>query len=178
MESIRRFKGLESKLVILYNPPFEDKSGNRELLYTAVSRCVCYLIVITTKDGCKALKSNQGIQERIANAPPGWSQTSQDFEFGRRPQMAAADLESERKSQMTASSKDPFGSFSINPPYQSDPTVLNGKRPNEAVRGYSGEEVVPEGTLSREEECWDHQLYEQSVKQARNSEPSPMEVDE
>lgn len=35
----------------------------KELLYTAVSRCCCYLIVITTKAGGEALISAQGIQE-------------------------------------------------------------------------------------------------------------------
>ena len=67
VESIGCFKGLESKVVILYNPPYEDDSKingcTKELLYTAVSRCYCYLIVITTEAGGKALKSKQGIQE-------------------------------------------------------------------------------------------------------------------
>ena len=65
VESIRRFKGLESKVVILYDPPFQDDPSvnTRELLYTAVSRCSCLLIVITTKEGCKALKSHIGINE-------------------------------------------------------------------------------------------------------------------
>ena len=64
VESIRRFKGLESKVVILYEPPFchsSDNSKTRELLYTAVSRSACLLIVISTKEGCEALQSTEGL---------------------------------------------------------------------------------------------------------------------
>ena len=63
VESIRRFKGLESKVVILCNPPFQGFSQflTRELLYTAVSWCSCFLVVISTKEGCDALKSDIGI---------------------------------------------------------------------------------------------------------------------
>ena len=66
VESIWRFKGLESKVVILYNPPFfEDKDWTvkrtNEVLYTAVTRCFCYLVVITTRFGCEALQSAKGI---------------------------------------------------------------------------------------------------------------------
>ena len=66
VESIRRFKGLESKVVILCNPPFQGFSQflTRELLYTAVSRCSCFLVVISTKEGCDALKSDIGISMR------------------------------------------------------------------------------------------------------------------
>ena len=65
VDSIRRFKGMESKVVILYNPPFQDDplSNTKELLYTAFSRCSCLLIVMSTKDGCRALKSAVGINE-------------------------------------------------------------------------------------------------------------------
>ena len=64
LESIRRFKGMESKVVILYNPPYvADQVNNctRKLLYTAVSRCSCLLVVITTEEGCQALQSNVGM---------------------------------------------------------------------------------------------------------------------
>ena len=63
VESIRRFKGLESKVVILYNPEFTLKDNNptKELLYTAVSRCFCYLVIITTKEGLEALQSDAGV---------------------------------------------------------------------------------------------------------------------
>ena len=64
VESIRRFKGLESKVVILYNPPFQRNSqlGTEELLYTAVTRCSCFLVVISTEEGCKVLKTDVGIK--------------------------------------------------------------------------------------------------------------------
>lgn len=63
VESIGRFKGLESKVVILYNPEFTLKGNNptKELLYTAVSRCFCYLVIITTKEGMAALQSEDGV---------------------------------------------------------------------------------------------------------------------
>jgi len=62
VESIRRFKGLESKVVILYDPPFlAEEEKTRELLYTAISRCLCYLVVISTKQGCESLKSEAGL---------------------------------------------------------------------------------------------------------------------
>ena len=78
VESIRRFKGLESKVVVLYNPQFLQKSDwpvkkVKELLYTAMSRCFCYLIVITTKSGCNALKSEEGITEKIKHDGQGAS---------------------------------------------------------------------------------------------------------
>ena len=66
VESIRRFKGMESKVVILYNPPYEAyqvSNCTRELLYTAVSRCSCLLVVITTEEGCQALQSNVGMNQ-------------------------------------------------------------------------------------------------------------------
>ena len=65
VESIQRFKGLESKVVILFNPPFQGYSQfcTKELLYAAVSRCSCFLVVISSKEGCIALKSDDGIIE-------------------------------------------------------------------------------------------------------------------
>ena len=83
VESVRRFKGLESKVVILYAPPFKDEpAGNRELLYTAMSRCVCYLIIITTQDGCEALKSDQGIQEILPDLERGFKGKTNPYEKG------------------------------------------------------------------------------------------------
>ena len=66
LESIRRFKGMESKVVILYNPPYKAdhcqfSNCTKELLYTAVSRCTCLLVVITTEEGCQTLQSNVGM---------------------------------------------------------------------------------------------------------------------
>lgn len=69
VESIWRFKGLEAKVVILYNPRYyfdKDRTENnvRELLYTAVSRCFCYLIIVTTEEGYRAMASTQGVLTR------------------------------------------------------------------------------------------------------------------
>ena len=63
VESIRRFKGLESKVVILYDPPYDAERDlkTKELLYTAFSRCLCYLVVISTEEGCESLKSEAGL---------------------------------------------------------------------------------------------------------------------
>ena len=53
---------MQSKVVILYNPPFaEAEMKTRELLYTAFLRCYCYLIVISTARGCHALQSLAGL---------------------------------------------------------------------------------------------------------------------
>ena len=72
LETTRRFKGLESKVVILYNPPFQDDPSicTKELLYTAVSRCSCFLVVISTQQGCKALKSDFGVNEEHKGRRP------------------------------------------------------------------------------------------------------------
>ena len=63
VESIRRFKGLECKVVILCNPEFNLKRSNyiKELLFIAISRCSCYLVVITTKKGLAKLQSEDGV---------------------------------------------------------------------------------------------------------------------
>ena len=80
VDSIRRFKGLESKVVILYNPPFRKGHYEMkavELLYTAISRCLCFLVVISTDEGCKALKSATGFisgTEVTACSSPNLSQ--------------------------------------------------------------------------------------------------------
>ena len=64
VDSIRRFKGLESKVVILFDPKYcvDPDNQARELMYIAVSRCLCYLVILSTKDGCKWLKSDQGLK--------------------------------------------------------------------------------------------------------------------
>ncbi|CAH1266185.1 DEDD [Branchiostoma lanceolatum] len=49
VDSIRRFKGLEGKVVILLDPPFDDEM-NMELNYVGMSRCFCLLIIITSKE--------------------------------------------------------------------------------------------------------------------------------
>ena len=73
VESVRSFKGLESKVVILVALPYRDEKAPRcttELLYTAISRCFCYLIVLTTEYGGMVLKSVEGII-RYIQAEPG-----------------------------------------------------------------------------------------------------------
>ena len=102
VESIRCFKGLESKVVILYNPPYEDDSERngcaKELLYTAVSRCCCYLIVITTKAGGEALISAQGIQETTDNRAkqvPRQFPTSSHLDSNREPFQSPMDIDTE-----------------------------------------------------------------------------------
>lgn len=77
VESIRRFKGLESKVVILYDPPYVAERKTRELLYTAFSRCLCYLVVISTKQGCESLKSQAGLSGIPGPFPPGQLLTSE-----------------------------------------------------------------------------------------------------
>lgn len=61
VESVRRFKGLESKVVILCDPkcyPGDNiAEKTRQLIYTAVSRCFCYLIIVSTPDGCNRIKN-------------------------------------------------------------------------------------------------------------------------
>ena len=102
VESIRCFKGLESKVVILYNPPYEDDSESsrcaKELLYTAVSRCCCYLIVITTKAGGEALISAQGVQETTDNRAqqvPQLFPTSSHLDSNREPFQSPMDIDTE-----------------------------------------------------------------------------------
>lgn len=66
VESIWHFKGLESKVVVLYCLPFIEQFSFpsmwslRALLYTAFSRCLCYLIVISNAISCNTLKSGKG----------------------------------------------------------------------------------------------------------------------
>ena len=114
VESIRRFKGLESKVVVLYNPQFLQKSDwpvkkVKELLYTAMSRCFCYLIVITTKSGCNALKSEEGITEKIKHDGQGASFQSLEG------------LKSEYISQMNSLFNDPFSKRGRETQYESGP---------------------------------------------------------
>ena len=57
VESIRRFKGLESKVVILLDPEYRVDQQAVELMYVAVSRCHCYLVIISLKSRCEWFKS-------------------------------------------------------------------------------------------------------------------------
>ena len=61
VETIRRFKGLESKVIILFDPPTyrcKDPAFNN-LLYVAISRCLCYVMIVSTPRGCQMLKSRE-----------------------------------------------------------------------------------------------------------------------
>lgn len=64
VETVSHFKGLESKVVILFNPAFIGIEAffTQKMLYIAVSRCSCFLVVISTKEGCNALKSDVGLE--------------------------------------------------------------------------------------------------------------------
>ena len=115
VESIRRFKGLESKVVVLYNPQFFQESDwpvkkVKELLYTAMSRCFCYLIVITTKPGCNALKSEEGITEKKI------IHHRRDASF-----QSSEGLKSEYISQMNSLFNDPFSKRGSETHYESGP---------------------------------------------------------
>ena len=115
VESIRRFKGLESKVVVLYNPQFFQESDwpvkkVKELLYTAMSRWFCYLIVITTKPGCNALKSEEGITEKKI------IHHRRDASF-----QSSEGLKSEYISQMNSLFNDPFSKRGSETRYESGP---------------------------------------------------------
>ena len=127
LESIWRFKGLESKVVVLYNPPFcevKDWSVIRtnEFLYTAVSRCFCYLVIITTRLGCKALQSKEGIQTRDEKTSDVRQLQTQTGLHNSK------DLESERRLQVDALFKKPFGKRALETQYQSGPYEFPTKR--------------------------------------------------
>ena len=64
VETVSRFKGFESKVVILFNPAFIGIEAffTHKMLYIAVSRCSCFLVVISTKEGCNSLKSDVGLE--------------------------------------------------------------------------------------------------------------------
>ena len=115
VESIRRFKGLESKVVVLYNPPFfQDINWSvkrvKELLYTAVSRCFCYLVVITTIYGCNALRSEEGI-------------TEQEIKHGRQETsiQSSEGLKSEYRLQVHSFFNDSFSKRGRETQYESGP---------------------------------------------------------
>ena len=62
IETIRRFKGLESKIVILYDPISNKRHVEADvankLLYTAITRPSCLLIILGTKIGIALLKND------------------------------------------------------------------------------------------------------------------------
>ena len=172
VESIWRFKGLESKVVILYNPPFfEDKEWTvkttNEILYTAVSRCFCYLVVITTKQGCKALQSPKGIHEKTSSA------VSQ-----KNPALlhSSEDLASAKRSQCNALFKEPFGKRAMDSQYESGPPESPYKRlfkDDGDDDGGRDEAQISPPKISRMEETAMRRQYEMSQ---RSSKERPQKV--
>ncbi|CAH1240040.1 Hypp5922 [Branchiostoma lanceolatum] len=63
VDSLSRFKGLETKVLILYDLPCltdgEDGERAREHLYTALSRCFCLLIIIAPARVVQSLQSGR-----------------------------------------------------------------------------------------------------------------------
>lgn len=172
VESIWRFKGLESKVIILYNPPFfEDKDWTikttKEILYTAVSRCFCYLVVITTKQGCKALQSPMGIHEKTSSA--GSQKNSVMLH-------SSEDLASAKRSQCNALFKEAFGKRAIESQYESgppEPTYKRHFKDDGDDDGGKDEAHISPPKLSRMEKATMHRQYELSK---RSSEEHPQKV--
>lgn len=82
LDTIKEFKGLESKVVVLCDPPCTLNSNDaadrtRKFLYTAVSRCFCYLIILSTQDGCERIKNAKLHVESVLRE--NREQLSEDF---------------------------------------------------------------------------------------------------
>ena len=56
METIQRFKGLESPIVIMWGLDTIDLSQSQELLYVGMSRAKSLLIIVGNKTTCEAIK--------------------------------------------------------------------------------------------------------------------------
>ena len=79
VESIRRFKGLESKVVILYDPTSTKTRGQlKALLYSGITRCFCFLIILSTKRDCDLIRSGNliGSPSRKRGAAEGASEVT------------------------------------------------------------------------------------------------------
>ncbi|XP_035694274.1 uncharacterized protein LOC118428309 [Branchiostoma floridae] len=65
VESLPRFKGLETKVLIFYDPPCLTEGGDseevREQLYTALSRCFCLLVIIAPECVVQSLQSGRSL---------------------------------------------------------------------------------------------------------------------
>jgi superfamily I DNA and RNA helicase len=57
IDTIQRFKGLESQIVILWGLDTIDLSRREELLYVGMSRAKSLLVVVGTTNTCNALKA-------------------------------------------------------------------------------------------------------------------------
>lgn len=172
VESIWRFKGLESKVVILYNPPFfEDKDWTvkttNEILYTAVSRCFCYLVVITTRRGCKALQSLKGLQEKTSSAGTQ-----------KKPAMlhSSEDLASAKRSQCNALFREDFGKRAIDSQYESgppeSPSYKHFKSDGDDDDGKDESHISPPKISQMEEAA----MYRQYKLSKRSSQERPRKV--
>lgn len=119
VESIRRFKGLESKVVILCDPkcyPSVSADKTRQLIYTAVSRCFCYLIIVSTPDGCKRIK-------KVSTHIP-YSTRSSSLRGRRKNETSVeelASLENENRQGERHSAFNPYGKRSRENTYESGP---------------------------------------------------------
>ena len=60
VETVRRFKGRESPIVILWGLDTIDLADHKETLYVGMSRAKSILIVVGTPDTCKAIQEYQG----------------------------------------------------------------------------------------------------------------------
>ncbi|XP_078589289.1 uncharacterized protein LOC144869695 [Branchiostoma floridae x Branchiostoma japonicum] len=68
VDSIRRFKGLERKVVILVDPPFDDeRESEKGLTYVGMSRSFCLLVILTTKEFKE--KYSAGSQQEHTDQP-------------------------------------------------------------------------------------------------------------
>lgn len=165
VESLRRFKGLESKVVILYNPPFfvcEDWPVKKvkELLYIAISRCFCYLVIITSSKGCEALKSNEGMKE-------GTLPSRQQPRVS--PVANSNNLITECKSQTKALFQEPFGKKSMDTQYESGPMESSTKQAYDHEEECETEPAPHQ--LSAMEKVQYHQNY-RKLKERREAEKS------
>ncbi|XP_078699986.1 uncharacterized protein LOC144926831 [Branchiostoma floridae x Branchiostoma belcheri] len=69
VDSLSRFKGLETKVLILYDPACltegEGSEKIREQMYTALSRCFCLLIIIAPASVVQSLQSEAGVTSGV-----------------------------------------------------------------------------------------------------------------
>ncbi|XP_078657622.1 uncharacterized protein LOC144903412 [Branchiostoma floridae x Branchiostoma belcheri] len=66
VDSIRRFKGLEKKVVILFDPPIDEESNiMMDLNYVAMSRCFCYLVIVTSQEKKQKFVEKSARQEPL-----------------------------------------------------------------------------------------------------------------
>ena len=59
MDTIQRFKGLESPIVILWGLDTIDLSRNQELLYVGMSRAKSLLVIVGKPETCATFKDTR-----------------------------------------------------------------------------------------------------------------------